>query len=175
MAEYGYVDGTSGIFWCVTRDKKLKYKNIIKAFQGGCSNGNCKAFIPAAGVGGENKSGGKVKAAWTYSAIYTDLKNGDDNINHGGYGGKDQYFKFKDYKLEKVSCNKNCACSGCCNISKELSQGLSSVWPGFDVGNHYKNYFKAFRQNERVLASFSTELNAFCQFLQPIKIGDVLK
>lgn len=182
MAKYGYIDGTSGIFWCVTKEKKLLYKNIIKAFNGGCSGGNCKAFIPAAGPGGENKTSsdqsqkqaGQISAAWTYSTISTNLKNGDNNINHGGYGGKDNYFKLKDYKLEKASCNQNCACSGCCNISKELSQGLNSVWPGFDVGNHYNNYFKAAKQNERVLASFSTELNAFCQFLQPIKVGEVL-
>ena len=30
MARYGYIDDTSGIFWCVTRNKKLLYKNIIR-------------------------------------------------------------------------------------------------------------------------------------------------
>ncbi|MBR2239985.1 MAG: hypothetical protein IKO49_02010 [Bacilli bacterium] len=179
MAKYGYIDGTSGIFWCVTRNKKLIYKNIITAFNGSCSSGNCnKLFIPSPGPGGTRKGTEDTNSvsAFTYTTISTDIKNGLNNLKYNGYGGKDVYFELKEYKNKNAECCKTTCCNGggCCNINKELSQGLATIWPGFNFGNTYKQYYQAPRQNTRVLAGFATQLEAYCQFMQPINIADVL-
>lgn len=166
MAKYGYINDTSGIFWCVTRNKKLIYKNIITAFNN-CSNGSCKTLLPAAGFDKNNK-------VITCTNLITTVNNGENNIKHSGYGGKDSYFVLKDYKLKKAYCNKTSACSSCCNVNSELSKGLSTVWPGFDVGNVHEKYYQAPRQNDRILAMFSTEFEAYCQFMQPCELTNVL-
>lgn len=168
MAKYGYAGDTSGMFWCITRNKKLLYKDMIKAFNSGCSNGNCKKLIPAAGF---NRNSSYIH----YTNIVSTILSGENNVKHDGYGAQDKYFKLKDYKLKNATCNKTCACSGCCNVNKELSKGLSTMWPSFDVGNTYEKYYQAPRQNSRTLAMFSTHLNVYCQFMQtPLNIGDIV-
>lgn len=166
MARYGYIDDTSGIFWCVTRNKKLLYKNIITSFNS-CSNGSCKSLLPAAGIDLEGK-------VLTCTSLNATIANGENNLKHNGYGGKDKFFELKKYENKNASCNKTCACSSCCNVNSELSKGLATIWPGFDVGNVHKKYYQAPRQNTRTLAMFSTEFEAYCQFMQPCNIGDIL-
>lgn len=168
MAKYGYAGDTSGMFWCITRNKKLLYKDIVKAFNSGCSNGGCKTLVPAAGYNKDSKY-------IHYTSISSNILNGENNVKHDGYGAQDKYFTLKDYKLKNATCNKTCACSSCCNVNKELSNGLSSMWPGFDIGNTYEKYYQAPRQNARTLAMFSTHIEAYCQFMQtPLNIGDIV-
>lgn len=165
MATYGWVDETSAMFWCMDRHKILLYKNFTSLLRKRSSHiGQFLQQIytdPSEKIYGYSKANGAIMA-------------GSENILNGGYGGEDHYFDLLNYNWQEVTAKKVVAESNLINISKDLSHGLAQTFYPFDIGNFHKNYYKAKKQNTRILATYSTYVNVAATYFMPYRLGQIV-
>ena len=165
MSQYGWVDETSGMFWCMDRHKILLYKNITSLFRN--SSKNIWSFLQIQEPSTKEK-------IFSYETATTVIKAGEENLTHEGYGGDDHYFNLTDYSWKTAVSKRVVAESNILNINKDLSQGLAESWYPFDVGNFHPNYYNAKKQNKRVLSTFSTFVELKSQFFMNYRIGQIV-
>lgn len=164
IAEFGYIDETSAMIWFFNRHKQLFYKNLTQLFRN--RHENIHTFV-------QNPDPKKDKQ-FAYTNIETSIQAGIENLKHEGYGGIDFYFDQPSYSYKQVAARKVVAESNVINISKELSQGLGQEWYPFDIGNFHPNYWLAYKQNKRILSTYSTYVTLTCQFFQKFNIGQIV-
>lgn len=165
LAQYGWVNETSGMFWCLDRHKILLYKNLSGLFRE--RQEKIWTFIQTSKPNIKNKE-------YAYSKARASLQSGTNNLKNEGYGGTDTYFDLLSYSWKDVAARKVIAESNLINISKELSQGLAQEWYPFNVGNFHPNYELALKQNRRVLSTYSTYITLTCEYFQPYRIGQIV-
>lgn len=165
MTQYGYVNETSGMFWCIDRYKTLLYKNLTSLFRD--RHSNVYTFVQSPTPNLKTKQFG-------YTSAAASIQSGTNNLKNEGYGGTDLYFDVLTYSWKEPASRKVVAESNLINISKELSQGLSQDWYPFDVGNFHSNYYNAYKQNKRVLATYSSYITVQSQFFQPYRLGQIV-
>jgi len=165
-AKYGWINETSAMFWCIDRHKNLLYKNLTTLFRN--RQANIYTFVQRPLQSCETKE-------YEYGRMNSSIQNGSNNLKNGGYGGEDYYFDILTYGLKKVSARKVVAESKFINISKELSQGLTDTQSPFDVGNFHPNYYLAYKQNRRVLSTYSTYNIIDTQHLQNFRLGQIVQ
>lgn len=165
LAAYGWIDETSGMFWCLDKNKTLLYKNLTTLFRN--RQDKVYSFVQTPVPDKKNKEFG-------YSGVKGSIQAGTNNLRNDGYGGSDSYFDLKSYSWKQAKANKVVAESNIINVSKDLSKGLSQEWFSFDVGNHHANYFKAYKQNRRVLSTYSTYATLTTEFLQKYRLGEIV-
>lgn len=165
ISQYGWVDETSGMFWCMDRHKILLYKNITSLFRN--SSKNIWSFI-------QTDTPNPKEKVFNYTKANATIKSGEANLLHEGYGGDDHYFSLLDYGWKNAVSKKVVAESYLLNINKDLSKGLSECWYPFDVGNFHQNYYNAKKQNKRVLSTFSTYVTLETQFFINYRLGQIV-
>jgi len=165
MSQYAWADETSAMFWCFDRQKRLLYKNLTALFRN--RSDKIWKFVQTSLPSVE-------KREFSYSTVQGSLQSGTNNIRNEGYGGSDSYFSLIDYKNVDFSAKKVVAESKILNISKELSQGLAQQFFPFDIGNFHKNYYTAYKQNKRILATYSSYLILRTEFLQAYRLGQIV-
>ena len=165
LARYGWVDDTSAVFWCFDRHGILLYKNLTKLFR--TRQKKVWTFIQSLKPDPSKKEFG-------YNNVTAAVLAGTNNLRNEGYGGEDFYFDTQEYTLKAFAARKVIAESNLINISKDLSQGLNDVWYPFDIGNFHKNYYKALKQNKRILATYSSYVTVESQFFQPYRLGQIV-
>lgn len=167
IAKFGWIDETSGMFWCIDRHKTLLYKNLTSLFR--TRNQKCWSFVQA------SDSYSFQDKRYGYSTATMAIKSGTENILHEGYGGDDKYFDTTSYQWKFPTAKKVVAESSLINISKELSNGLNTNWYPFDTGNFHKNYWLARKQNARVLSTYSTYAILQSSRLMNYRLGQIVK
>ena len=165
-ATHGWVDETSAMFWCMDRHKILLYKNLTALFR--TRSNNIGTFIQLPRPDPKEK-------VYGYTQAEVSVQSGYENLINGGYGGGDHYFDLLEYDWKEVAAKKVIAESNLINISKELSNGLAESWYPFDVGNFHKNYWKAKKQNSRILSTYSTYVNVACSYFMPYRLGQIVR
>lgn len=165
ISKYGWIDETSAMFWCMDRHKILLYKNLTNLFRTRSSKIGKFVQLPLTDVA--NK-------IYSYAKATVSVQAGYENLLNGGYGGEDHYFDLLSYQNKEITAKKVVAESNLINISKELSQGLSQAFYPFDVGNFHKNYYKAQKQNARVLSTYSTYVNLTSNYFMPYRLGQIV-
>ncbi|MBO4622548.1 MAG: hypothetical protein J5691_01540 [Bacilli bacterium] len=165
-ATHGWADETSAMFWCLDRHKILLYKNLTTLFR--TRSNNIGTFIQLPRPDPKEK-------AYGYTQASVSVQSGYENLINGGYGGGDHYFDLLEYDWKEVTAKKVIAESNLINISKELSDGLAESWYPFDVGNFHKNYWKAKKQNSRILSTYSTYVNVACSYFMPYRLGQIVR
>jgi len=165
LTQHAYIDDTSGMFWCLTANNTILFKNISNILK----NVN-DAFIisQVTGYDPQNK---------TYNYTSADLKveSGFCNVVEGGYGGKDFYFDLEKYEQQEADSRIVISANKMINISKNLSQGLQNSYLPLNIGNYHPNYYNAYKQNIRTLSTLSIHAYLLCQTLQPFKLGELVK
>lgn len=167
IAEYGWVNETSGMFWCFDRHKTLLYKNLTTLFRNRQDKVHTFVQLPLEALKEKEKQ-------YEYAIIDASIQSGTNNIGNEGYGGEEYYFDTNSYSLMPVAARKAVAESKAMNISKELSQGLLDSQYPFNVGNFHPNYYLAYKQNRRILATYSTYMKIQCQHLQNFRLGQIV-
>ena len=76
--------------------------------------------------------------------------------------------------MKDVSAKKVVAESKMMNISKELSKGLAQQFFPFDIGNFHSNYYLAYKQNRRILSTYSSYTVLKTEFLQSYRLGQIV-
>ena len=165
MCAHGWVDASSGMFWCIDRYKNLLYKNITTLFRN--RQTNIYTFTQA-------PRGSEKDKYFNYSFAEGSMQAGVNNLKNNGYGSEDIYFDFASYSWKKASSAKVTAESNLINISKELSRGMANNWYGFDTGNFHPQYYNALLQNKRVLSTYSTYVTLNCQAFQPYRLCQIV-
>ena len=165
LSRYGWVDETSALFWCFDRHGILLYKNLTKLFR--TRQKKVWTFIQSLKPDPSKKEFG-------YSNVTAAILAGTNNLRNEGYGGEDFYFDTQEYAWKAFASRKVVAESNLINISKDLSQGLSDAWYPFDIGNFHKNYYTAFKQNRRILSTYSSYVTVESQFFQPYRLGQIV-
>ena len=165
MATYGWVDETSAMFWCMDRHKILLYKNFTSLLRKRSSH--IGQFLQQIYTDPSEKIYG-------YSKSNATIMSGTENIINGGYGGEDHCFNLLDYDWQEISAKKVIAESNLINISKDLSHGLAQSFYPFDVGNFHSNYYKAKKQNSRILSTYSTYVNVAATYFMPYRLGQIV-
>lgn len=164
VSSRGWIDETSGMFWCLDRHRCLLYKNISSLF----NEPTTYSFVPGTSVGSLES-----KTIYYFSSTISN-KTAEENITNNGYGGSDFHFDLLNYKTQETSANKVKAFSNIININKQISKGLKQSFHTLDVGNLHKNYYVAHDQNMRVLSTFSTYYGLNCQFFYPVRLGQMV-
>lgn len=165
MATHGWIDETSAMFWCMDRHGILLYKDLTRLFAKRSSH--IGKFIQQIYTDPSEK-------VYGYSAADASIQAGYENIVNGGYGGEDHFFNLLDYDLTPVNAKKVVAFSNLINIGKELSHGLAQSFYPLDVGNFHKNYYRAKKQNTRILSTFSTYVNVATTFFMPYRLAQII-
>ena len=165
LMHYGWVNETSAMFWCFDRKKTLLYKNLTTLFRN--RQDKVYSFIQASIPNLKNKQ-------FVYSKVVGSIQSGVNNLRNDGYGGSDTYFDLLSYNWIDVSAKKVVAESNLINISKDLSRGLSQEWFSFDVGNFHKNYYLAYKQNKRILSTYSSFITLTTEYLQKFRLGEIV-
>lgn len=165
MAQRGYVDETSGMFWCIDRQKRLLYKNLTSLIRN--RHDNVYTFVQTMTPDKKSKQFGYTNAEGSVQA-------GTNNLKNEGYGGTDLYFDVLTYSWKEAISKKVIAESNLINISKELSKGLGQDWYPFDIGNFHANYYNAIKQNKRVLSTYSSYMVLETVYFQPYRLGQVV-
>lgn len=163
VASRGWIDETSGMFWCIDRHRCLIYKDINTLF----NQPTRYTFAPG------TSSGTLDSKTMYYITSVVDSRTMEENIQNNGYGGSDFYFDLLNYELKETAAKKVKAYSNIININKEVSQGLKQSYYPFNIGNVHEHYYEAHDQNMRVLSTFSTYYLLTCQFFQPVRIGQM--
>lgn len=165
LMRYAWVDETSAMFWCFDRNKTLLFKNLTTLFRN--RQDRVYSFVQSGVPDKKNKE-------FMYSKVFGSIQSGVNNLRNDGYGGSDTYFDFLSYEWKDVKATKVVAESNMINVSKDLSRGLSQEWFSFDVGNYHKNYYLAYKQNKRILSTYSTFLTVTTEFLQKYRLGEIV-
>ena len=165
MAEYGWIDETSAMIWFIDRHKYLVYKNLTTLFRQ--RQDNIWIFKQTPDPNISNKEYG-------YTGASSSIQSGLENLKNEGYGGTDKCFNLLTYSWDDIYARKVIAESNIINISKELSKGLAQEWFPFNVGNNHANFYKAYKQNKRILSTYSSYVTLQCQFFQPYRIGQIV-
>lgn len=165
MTQYAWVNDTSAMFWCFDRGKRLLFKNLTTLFRN--RQDKIWKFVQSAAPNVDEKQ-------YSYSQVHSSLQSGTNNIRNEGYGGSDAYFDFLSYKMKDVSAKKVVAESKMMNISKELSKGLAQQFFPFDIGNFHSNYYLAYKQNRRILSTYSSYTVLKTEFLQSYRLGQIV-
>ncbi len=163
VSSRGWINETSGMFWCLDRHRCLLYKDINTLF----GLPSSYTFAP-----GTSPATLDTKTMYYITSTVAN-KSIEENVKSNGYGGSDFNFNLLNYSLMETSAKKVKAYSNIININKELSQGLKQSFHPFNVGNFHKNYYLAHDQNNRVLSTFSTYYLLTCQFFQPVRLGQM--
>lgn len=164
--EYGWEDDTSAMFWCFDRHKVLLYKNLTTLFRR--RSDDIGTFIQQ-GL----KTNAKNKI-YSYVEAQGYIQSGYENLANQGYGGEDHYFDLLSYQWKEVTARKVIAESNLINISKELSNGLAQSWYPFNVGNFHDHYYLAYKQNKRILSTYSSYVNLSCSYFMPYRLGQIV-
>ena len=165
VANAGWIDNTSGMFWCMDRHKILLYKNISSMFRN--DSKQLWTFLQQNVPNIDEK-------IFVYSNAISNIESGKENLIYEGYGGEDHYFDLLSYDWKEAVSRKVVAESNLVNINKSLSRGLSQTWYPFDVGNFHKNYYNAIKQNKRVLSTFSTYVTLESQFFMNYRLCQIV-
>ena len=164
VSSRGWINETSGMFWCLDRHRCLLYKDISSLF-------NLRTeytFAPGTAVGSLES-----KTIYYFNSVVSN-KTAEENITNNGYGGSDFHFNLLEYKTQETSANKVKAFSNIININKQISKGLKQSFHTMDIGNMHENYFVSRDQNMRVLSTFSTYYGINCQFFYPVRLGQIV-
>lgn len=165
LAQKGWINETSGMFWCFDRQKRLLYKNLTTLFRE--RQEKIYTFVQTPTPNLQNKEFG-------YTFAKASLQSGTNNLRNEGYGGTDYYFDLLTYGPKEAFSKKVVAESKIINISKELSQGLDEEFLPFDVGNFNPNYYNAIKQNRRILSTYSSYVTLESQFFQPYRLAQIV-
>lgn len=165
IAEYGWIDETSAMLWFIDRHKRLVYKDLTRLFRN--RQDNIWTFIQTPNPDISKKQFG-------YTGAQGSIQAGFENLKNEGYGGSDKYFDLLSYSWKDMYSKKVIAESNIINISKELSKGLAQEWFSFNFGNNHQNFYNAFKQNKRILSTYSSYVTLQCQFFQPYRIGQIV-
>lgn len=165
IARYGWIDETSAMIWCIDRNKRLIYKNLTTLFRN--RKEDIYKFIQSPIANLKNKE-------FSYTGATASIQAGLENLKENGYGGSDLYFDLLNYNYTQANSKKVVAESNLINISKELSKGLSNSWYPFEIGNQHKNYYNAFKQNNRILSTYSSYVTLQSQFFQPCRLCQIV-
>lgn len=165
IAKYGWINETSAMIWCIDRDKRLLYKNLTTLFRN--RRENIFKFIQTPNARLQNKE-------FSYTNATASIQAGLENLKENGYGGSDLYFDLNTYSYKKANARKVVAESNLINISKELSKGLANTWYPFEIGNQHSNYYNAFKQNNRILSTYSSYITLQSQFFQPYRLCQIV-
>ena len=165
LAQHGWINETSAMFWCIDRQRRLLYKNLTTLFRE--RQDNIYTFL-------QTPYNDISKKQFSYGSVYASLQSGTNNLRNDGYGGSDMYFDLLTYKNTEIASQKVVAESKIINVSKELSKGLSQEFFPLDVGNFNKNYYTAIKQNKRILSTYSTYLTVETQFFQPFRLAQIV-
>lgn len=166
MAQFGWIDETSAMIWAVDKYKNLLYKNLTNLFR--TRQDNVFLFQQSSYPDIKNKK-------YCYTQAKGSLQSGVNNLRNGGYGGNSFTFDTNKYTLDTITAKKVVAESKMMNISKDLSKGLADHWYAFNTGNYHANYLKAYKQNKRILSTYSSYVTLSSQFFQPMRIGQVVQ
>ena len=165
MTEYAWRNETSSYFWCLDRERRLLFKNWTTLFRE--RQNNIFTFIQSPNA--------KIDDMYfTYTKASGSIQSGTNNLNNCGYGGTDYQFSLLDYETKEITAKKVVAESQLININKELSQGLANEWYPFDLGNCHANYYKARKQNRRIMSTYSTYIRLESQFFQPYRLCQIV-
>lgn len=164
-SKYGWINETSGMFWCFDRQKRLLYKNLTSLFRE--RQEKVCSFV-------QKRTGDKKNKEYAYTRITASIQAGSNNLKNEGYGGTDYCFNTVDYDWKEIAARKVVAESKLININKNLSKGLFEEFYPFDVGNFHPNYYLALKQNKRVLSTYSTYMILDCQYLQNYRLGQIV-
>ena len=165
MAEYAWRDETSSYFWCLDRERRLLFKNWTTLFRE--RQNNIFTFIQKPSALIDNMQ-------FTYTKASGSIQSGTNNLNNCGYGGTDYQFDLLSYATKEIVAKKVVAESQLININKDLSKGLANEWYPFDVGNLHPNFYKARKQNRRIMSTYSTYIRLESQFFQPYRLGQIV-
>ena len=165
LMRYAWIDNTSAMFWCLDRKKILLFKNLTSLFRN--RQDKVYSFVQAGIPDQKDKQ-------FTYAKVKGSIQSGVNNLRNDGYGGSDTYFDLASYSWKDVKATKVVAESNLINISKDLSRGLAQEWFAFDVGNFHKNYYLAYKQNKRILSTYSTFITLTTEFLQKFRLGEIV-
>ena len=165
IAQHGWINETSAMFWAFDRHKILLYKNLTSILRN--RSDKIWTFTQDQYPDIKNKK-------YVYTNVRGGVLSGYENIKKEGYGGKDHYFDLLSYTWKEVHANKTIAESEALNLDKEQSKGLAQNWYSFDVGNFHKNYWLAKKQNARLLALYSTYVAIECQYLMNYRLGQIV-
>lgn len=166
ICAHSYVDETSCMFWAIDRYKNLLFKNLTTLFR--TRQNEIFTFKQMTKPDFKNK-------LFAYSKAKGSIQSGTNNLKNDGYGGEDFAFNLSTYSFDTITAKKVVAESKMINISKDLSKGLSESWYAFNVGNFHENYFKAHKQNKRILSTYSTYVTLNCQFFQPYRLAQIVQ
>lgn len=166
ITQYAYVDEKSAMFWCLDAEKQLLFRNLTTVFSQ--ERNDAFTFVQGVGYDTENK-------IYRYVSANAHVLSGINNIRNQGYGGNDYYFNLLDYNLKEANSKFVVAENRMLNISKELSKGLANRLLPFDVGNFHENYYNAYKQNKRIMSTFSTEVILSTDCLQKFKLSEIVK
>lgn len=163
LTSYGWIDDTSLMFWCITREGKLLYKNLPELI---LNSNNIKTFM---------QTPTEKEDIYNYISADAFVLSGQNNINNNGYGCKNNnHFDFNTYTYQKTIADKLKRTSKLININKEFIKGLTNERMPFDLGNFHPNYYKAYLQNKLGFSSYSTYINLNSQFFQNCQLGEVV-
>jgi hypothetical protein len=165
MAQRGYINETSAMFWCLDRKKRLLYKNLTDLFRN--RQEKIYTFVQTPTPNPSQKQFG-------YTSAKGSIQAGTNNLKNEGYGGVDEYFDLLTYSWKDVAARKVVAESNLINISKELAKGLGQNWYPFDVGNLHPNYYTALKQNKRIMSTYSSYMTLESQFFQPYRLAQIV-
>lgn len=164
VASRGWIDETSGMFWCLDRHRCLLYKNITSLFNLPTEY----TFAPGTAAGALDS-----KTIYYFASTVSN-KTAEENITNNGYGGSDFHFNLLNYETQETSAKKVKAFSNIINVNKQISKGLKQSFYPIDIGNMHENYFISHDQNMRVLSTFSTYYGINCQFFYPVRLGQIV-
>lgn len=165
ITQHSWASQQSAFFWALTRNKKLVFADVDRLVY------NSKNITKI--CYGDIKEDDIDNNIVRYKDIAFEMNPGPENLFNKGYDGENNYFDLLSYSTKSVNANKVRAVSEIININRELSSGLGKNISQFNVGNHHKNFFVAEVQNRRILSTFSTYVDLFCEFYFPINIAQV--
>ena len=165
LSQYAWKNETSCYFWCFDKERRLLYKDLSLLFRN--RQTNIFKFIQSPYAFIDNHEFG-------YSMASASLLPGINNIHNYGYGGTEYDFDFLTYDIKEISAKKVIAESQVININKELSKGLANEWYPFDIGNFHPNYYTAFKQNMRIMSTYSSYIKLQSQFFQPYRLCQIV-
>ena len=165
VANHGWFDMNSCMYWFMNRRKELFYKNLDKLFY---ETKNIRTFKFGNLMPGDIEGG-----VYRYKTIGFKMETGTENIFNRGYDGRNFHFDLLSYSLKTDNANKVRAITEIVNINKELSQGLEENNLAIDCGNFHEYYFMAEAQNSRIRSSLSTYTVLGCEYWMPVSLGEM--
>lgn len=165
LTQHAWASQQSGFYWCLGKNMRFVFADIDRLIY---ESKNIFTFYA-----GDIRADDIKNKILRYKNMAINMNPGTENLFNKGYDGENNHFDLLSYSTIKTNANKIRAASEIVNINKELSTGLKKNMSQIDVGNHHKNFFLAEAQNRRVLSTYSTYVDLFCEYYMPIDISQV--